>query len=64
MENCRMFGNITTMPHINSETNPPFPIINVICKYLRQFPGTSFCHRHKKRKHRLETRTKPVVFSL
>ena len=25
-----------TIPHINSETNPPPPIINVVCKYLRQ----------------------------
>ena len=29
------------MPDINSETNSPFPIINVACKYLRQFLGTS-----------------------
>ena len=27
---------------INSETNTPPPIINVVCKYLRQFLGTSF----------------------
>ena len=25
------------MPHINSETNPPPPIVNVAFKYLRQF---------------------------
>ena len=31
-----------TILHINSETNPPPPIINVVCKYLRQFLGTSF----------------------
>ena len=31
----------TTIPHINSETNPPSPIINVVCKYLRQFLATS-----------------------
>ena len=23
-----------TISHINSETNPPSPIINVVCKYL------------------------------
>ena len=33
---------LTAIPHINSETNPPPPIINVVCKYLRQFLGTSF----------------------
>ena len=31
-----------TISHIFSETNPPLPIINVVCKYLRQFLGTSF----------------------
>ena len=31
-----------TIPHINSETNPPPPIINVVCKCLRHFLGTSF----------------------
>ena len=31
-----------TIPHINSETNPSPPIINVVCKYLRQFRDTSF----------------------
>ena len=31
-----------TVPHINSETNPPTPIINIVCKYLRHFLGTSF----------------------
>ena len=31
-----------TIPHINSETSPLPPIINVVCKYLRQFLGTSF----------------------
>ena len=30
----------STITHINSETNPPLPIINVVCKYLRQFLGT------------------------
>ena len=29
------------IPHINSETNPPPTIINLVCKYLRQFLGTS-----------------------
>ena len=29
-------------PYLNSKTNPPPPIINVFCKYLRQFVGTSF----------------------
>ena len=33
---------LSTIPHINSETHPPPPIINVVCKYLRQFLGTSF----------------------
>ena len=32
----------STIPHINSETNPPPPIINIACKYLRVFLGTSF----------------------
>ena len=32
---------LPTLPHISSETFPPFPIINVVCKYLRQFLGTS-----------------------
>ena len=32
---------LSTISHINSETNPPPPIINVVCKYLRQFLGTS-----------------------
>ena len=27
--------NKPTIPHINSETNPPLPMINVVCKYLR-----------------------------
>ena len=31
-----------TIPHINSETNPPPLIINIVCKYLRQFLDTSF----------------------
>ena len=31
-----------TIPHINSQSNPPPPIINVVCKYLRQFLDTSF----------------------
>ena len=32
----------STIPHIHSETSFPLPIINVVCKYLRQFLGTSF----------------------
>ena len=32
----------STIPHINSETNPPSSMINVVCKYLRQFLGTRF----------------------
>ena len=28
--------------HINSKNNPLSPIINVVCKYLGQFLGTSF----------------------
>ena len=32
----------TTTAHINSETNPPPPSINVVCKYLRQFLGAGF----------------------
>ena len=31
-----------TIPHINSETDPPSPIISVVCKYLKQFLGTGF----------------------
>ena len=31
-----------TITHINSETNPPPPIINVVYKYSRHFLGTSF----------------------
>ena len=38
----RLCLKISTVPHINSETNPPVPIINIVCKYLRQFLGTSF----------------------
>ena len=34
--------SLSTIRHINSETNPPSPIINVVFKYLRQFLGTSF----------------------
>ena len=30
------------IPYINCETNPPSPMINVVCKYLRKFLGTSF----------------------
>ena len=30
------------MTHINSETNPPPPIVNDVFKYLRQFLGTNF----------------------
>ena len=33
---------LLTIPHINSETNSPPPIINVVCKYLRQFLDASF----------------------
>ena len=33
---------LSTIPHINSETNPPPSIINVVYKYLRQFLGTKF----------------------
>ena len=33
---------LPTMPHINSGTYPPPPIFNVVCKYQRQFLGTSF----------------------
>ena len=29
------------MSHINSKTNLPPPIINDVCKHLRQFLGTS-----------------------
>ena len=36
------FKDLTTMLHINSETNPPPPMINVVCKYLKQFLGASF----------------------
>ena len=38
---CRCFF-FSPIPHINSETNPPPPIINVVCKYLRQFRDRSF----------------------
>ena len=31
-----------SIPHINSDTNPPPLFVNVVCKYLRQFLGTSF----------------------
>ena len=31
-----------TISNINSETNLPPPMINVVCKYLRQCLGTSF----------------------
>ena len=31
-----------TIPYINSEANPPPTIVNVVCKYLRQFFSTSF----------------------
>ena len=31
-----------SIPHINSETNLPPPIVNVVCKYLREVLGTSF----------------------
>ena len=33
---------LSTIPHINSETNPLTLMINVVCKYLRQFLCTSF----------------------
>ena len=39
----RLLLNPSTIPDINSETNPPPTIINVVCKYLRQVLGTSFC---------------------
>ena len=38
--NCRKYSE-ATIPHINSETGPPPPMINVVYKYLRQFLGTS-----------------------
>ena len=39
--NVRTVSEIeSTIPHINFETNPPSPMINVVCKYLRQFVGT------------------------
>ena len=41
-ESFNFILNWIAIPHINSETNPPHPIINVVCKYLRQFLGTSF----------------------
>ena len=37
-----MLVGISAIPHINSEINPPPPIINVVCKYLRQSLDTSF----------------------
>ena len=37
-----MFPTKPTIPYVNSETNPPSPMINVVCKYLRQFLGTKF----------------------
>ena len=39
---CSPYLPQATIPHINSETNPPPPIINGVCKYLRQFRDTSF----------------------
>ena len=30
------------IPLINSKTKPPYPMINVVCKYMRQFLGTRF----------------------
>ena len=33
---------IPSIPLINSETNSSPRIVNVVCKYLRQCPGTSF----------------------
>ena len=47
---CHIFPNpllffiyfFKTIFHINSEINPPPPIISVVCKYLTQFFGTSF----------------------
>ena len=36
------FLDNTSHTHINSEINPPPPIISFVCKYLRQFLGTSF----------------------
>ena len=35
-------GLESAIPHINSETNLPDPIINVADKYLRQFLDTGF----------------------
>ena len=32
----------SAIPHTNSETKLPAPIISVVWKYLRQFLGTSF----------------------
>ena len=34
--------NLPTISQVNSENNPPPLIINVVCKYLRHFLGTSF----------------------
>ena len=31
-----------TIPHINSEVNPPHPIVNVACKYLGELLAASF----------------------
>ena len=33
---------LSAVPHINPETNLPPPIINDVCKYLRQFLGPNF----------------------
>ena len=38
----KVISNEQSQPHINSETNPSTPIINVACKYLRQFLGSSY----------------------
>ena len=42
LANPGRFKAILTIPHINSESNPPPFIFNVVCKYLRQYLGTSF----------------------
>ena len=38
----RAYYSVSTIPRINSETNLPPPISNVVCKYLRQFLDISF----------------------
>ena len=46
LKKCQVFPNplfffFYTIPHINSETNPPPTIINVVFKYLRQLAQAS-----------------------